>query len=114
MFARKVAVRLKPDSLEKFTNLMDSAVLPWLRAQEGFQHMIVLATPDRSEVQVLSFWDQEGSAAAYSSTGYPAVVKILEGLLDTKPFVKTYEVFSSTLECFAPARDGTVSLVMTE
>jgi hypothetical protein len=33
MFARKVAARLKPNSLAGFTNLMEREVLPWLRKQ---------------------------------------------------------------------------------
>ena len=35
MFARKVAARLKPNSLTEFTNLMECEILSWLRKQEG-------------------------------------------------------------------------------
>src|SRR5262249_48271628 len=97
MFARKVSVRLKPDTLEKFTQLMERDIVPWLRTQEGFLDLIVLATPDGAEVQTISFWDHKGNAEAYNSTGYPAVVKSLEVLLDTIPFVKTFEIVSSTI-----------------
>ena len=102
MFVRKVAVRLKPNSLEKFKHLMERDILPWLRSQEGFVDLIMLAAPDGSEVQSISFWEHEGSASTYSSSGYPAVVKILEGLLDTVPFVKTFAVVSSTVDRLAP------------
>ena len=98
MFARKVAVRLKPDALEKFVSLMDGEILPWLRTQPGFLDLIILAAPDDSEVATISFWDEEHNAQAYNSSGYPKVLKILEELLDAKPYVKTFNVVSSTLQ----------------
>jgi hypothetical protein len=97
MFARKVSVRLKPDSLKKFTRLMDREILPWLRKQEGFLDLITLAAPDSSEVATISFWDHEGSAEVYNSHGYPQALQMLEELLDGVPYVKTFHVVSSTL-----------------
>jgi len=96
MFARKVAARLKPNSLTEFTNIIEREVLPWLRTQEGFLDLITLAVPDGSEVTTISFWDQEGNAQAYHSSGYPEVLKILGKLLDGTPHVKTFDVVSST------------------
>jgi hypothetical protein len=96
MFARKVAARLKPDSLTKFTDLMEREILPWLRKQEGFLDLIVLSVPDSREVATISFWDHQGNAQVYNSSGYPAVSKILQELLDGTPYVKTFEVVSST------------------
>ena len=104
MFARKVAARLKPNSLTEFTNIIEREVLPWLRTQEGFLDLITLAVPDGSEVTTISFWDQEGNAQAYHSSGYPAVLKILGKLLDGTPYVKTFDVVSSTLQRTALAR----------
>ncbi len=104
MFARKVAARLKPNSLTEFTNIIEREVLPWLRTQEGFLDLITLAVPDGSEVTTISFWDQEGNAQAYHSSGYPAVLKILGKLLDGTPYVKTFNVVSSTLQKTALAR----------
>jgi len=98
MFARKVSVRLKPDSLRLFASLMECKILPWLRQQKGFLDLIILALPDACEVATLSFWDQEGNAQAYNVTAYPEVVQILEELLDGIPYVKTFEVVSSTFQ----------------
>jgi hypothetical protein len=103
MFARKVAVRLKPNSLKEFTDLMDSEILPWLRQQPGFLDLITLAARDGSEVATISFWDHEGNAQVYNSSGYPEALKMLEKLLDGKPYVKTFNVVSSTLHKIAPA-----------
>jgi hypothetical protein len=101
MVVRKVSVRLKSNALKEFINLMEDEILPWLRMQEGFLDLVTLAAPDGSEVQTLSFWDLEDNAQAYNSSGYPQVLQILAELLDGIPYVKTFEVASSTLERFA-------------
>jgi hypothetical protein len=104
MFARKVSVLLKPDSLRLFASLMECKILPWLRQQKGFLDLIILALPDGSEVATISFWDHEGNAQAYNATGYPEVVQILEELLDGIPYVKTFEVVSSTFPLSSSTR----------
>jgi heme-degrading monooxygenase HmoA len=98
MFARKVAVRLKPDSLKEFVRLMEGEVVPWLRQQPGFLDLITLAARDGNEVATISFWDEECNAHAYNANGYPAALKILGELLDGTPYVKTFDVVSSTLQ----------------
>jgi hypothetical protein len=77
MVARKVAARLKPNSLTEFTNLIESEILPWLREQEGFLDLITLAAPDGIEVATISFWDHQRNAQAYNESGYAEVLKIL-------------------------------------
>ncbi len=104
MFARKVAVRLKPNSLAKFTNLIECEILPWLRQQEGFLELITLAAPDGSEVATISFWDREEDAQAYKASVYPEVLQMLEQLLDGVPYVKTFNVVRPTLQRIVPAR----------
>ncbi len=96
MVARKVAARLKPNSLTEFTNLMEREILPWLRKQEGFLDLITLAVRNGREVATISFWDDKGNAQAYNSSGYPEVLKVLEKLLDGAPYVKTFDVVGST------------------
>jgi hypothetical protein len=98
MFARKVAARLKPNKLTEFTNVMEREILPWLRKQEGFVDLIILAAADSKEVATISFWDHKGDAEAFNSDGYPEALKLLEGLLDGTPYVKTFDVVSSTLQ----------------
>jgi hypothetical protein len=109
MFARKVTARLKLNALREFARLMEYEVVPWLRQQRGFQDLIILALPDGCEITTISFWDQEGSAEAYNSTGYPEVLKTLSRLLDGVPYVRTFEVVSSTFRsvpCIEPAETG--------
>lgn len=97
MLARKVAVRLRPDALLEFKSLMECEILPWLRKQEGFLDLITLAVPDGKEVAVISFWDHDASDHA-GSGGYPEVLETLKELLDGVPYVKTFNVVSSTLQ----------------
>jgi heme-degrading monooxygenase HmoA len=104
LVARKVAARLKPNSLTEFMNLMEREILPWLRKQEGFLDLITLAVPNSNEVATISFWDDKGNAQAFNSSGYPEAVKILETLLDGKPYVKTFDVVSSTFPTAALAQ----------
>ncbi|HEY6371956.1 MAG TPA: hypothetical protein VIX37_15370 [Candidatus Sulfotelmatobacter sp.] len=74
-FARKVSVRLKPDSLVKFTSLMDREILPWLRRHKGFLDLITLAVPDGCEIATISFWDHEDNAQCFNASGYPRVLE---------------------------------------
>jgi hypothetical protein len=104
MFARKVAARLKPNSLMEFVDLVESKILPWLRKQEGFRDLITLAAPDGSEVATISFWDHKGNAQAYNADGYPEALNILGEILDGAPYVKTFDVVRSTLHRFPLAQ----------
>ena len=104
MVARKVAARLKPNSLTEFTNLMEREILPWLRTQEGFLDLIILAVPHCREVATISFWDEKANAHSYNSAGYPEALKMLESLLDGAPYVKTFDVVGSTFQGVTPAQ----------
>jgi len=98
MFARKVSVVLKPNSLPEFASLIEHDILPWLRKQEGFLDLIVLAAKDVGEVATISFWDHQANAEAYNTGAYPEVLEILARLLDGIPYLKTFDVVSSTLQ----------------
>ncbi len=98
MFARHVAVKLRPDTLAEFIRVMDSEILPWLRKQKGFLDTMILAVPGGKEIVSISFWDQEESAEVYNSTSYPQALEILKKILAGTPQVRTFDVVSSTLQ----------------
>jgi hypothetical protein len=75
---------------------MESEILPWLRLQDGFLDLITLSAPDGSEVATISFWDQSSSAHAYNAGGYPQALQLLADLLDAAPYVKTFDVVTSS------------------
>ena len=103
MFARKVWIQLKPGSIAKFSFLMEREVIPLLRKQKGFQDEITFFTPNREDVFGISFWDKAEDAETYNRLMYPAVLKILSGLIDGSPRVETFEVVNSTFHKLAAA-----------
>jgi hypothetical protein len=49
MFARKVSMHLKPNSVTEFTQTIEKDVLPLLRKQKGFQDEITCVTTGEKE-----------------------------------------------------------------
>ncbi len=101
MFARNVAIHLKPNTLSEFTRKIENEVLPILRRQAGFQDEFVLSTPGGMDVIAISLWDTKEHAEAYNTTGYPEVLKSLNQVLDGAPRVRVSDVISSTLHAVA-------------
>jgi hypothetical protein len=97
MYARNVAVRLKPNTLSDFTKAFETSVLPILYRQKGFQDEITFAMPGGTDVVAISLWDTKENADAYNTAGYPEVLKSLERFLDGSPKLRTSDVISSTL-----------------
>ena len=98
MFARNVAIRLKSNSLDEFTKILDNEVLPILRKQPGFLDEITLSTsPTGVDLITISLWDSKEHAEAYNAAGYPEVVNLLAKVLDRAVRVRVSEVISSTL-----------------
>jgi hypothetical protein len=97
MYARNVAVRLKPNTLSDFTKTFETNVLPILRRQKGFPDEITFAMPGGTDVIAISLWDTKENAEAYNTSGYPEVMKSLERFLDGSPKLRVSDVISSTL-----------------
>jgi hypothetical protein len=97
MYARHVAIRLKPNTLNDFTKTFETNVLPILRRQKGFQDEITFAMPGGSDVVAIGLWDTKENAEAYDTSGYPEVAKSLERFLDGSPKLRVSDVISSTL-----------------
>lgn len=98
MYARNVAIHLKPNTMSEFRRTFDTSVLPILRKQTGFQDEIIFsAEPGGKDVTAISLWDTKAHAEAYSTTGYTEVLKRLNLVLDGIPKVIVSDVISSTL-----------------
>jgi heme-degrading monooxygenase HmoA len=98
MFARNLAIHLKPNSLTEFTRIFDNEVLPMLRKQTGFQDEIAFSTsPAGTDLVAISLWDTKEHAEAYNTTAYPDVLKSLNKVLDGAPRVRVSDVISSTI-----------------
>ena len=103
MFVRKVTALLKPNSISKFSLLMEQEVIPTLRKQSGFQDELTFFSPSEDAVTGISLWDKSSNAEAYSLGTYPAVLKELAALIEGTPKVDTYEVVNSTFHKIAAA-----------
>jgi hypothetical protein len=101
MFARSVSIRLKPNSVGQFTELIEQDALPLLRKQKGFQDEITFVAPNGTDAVAISLWHQKENADAYSRDAYPALLKTLAKVVEGTPQVHTYEVASSTFHKIA-------------
>jgi heme-degrading monooxygenase HmoA len=103
MFARKVYINLKHDSVAEFTQRLERDVLPLLRKQKGFQDEITFIGQSGREAFAISLWDNAENAEAYNRGAYPEVTKILATIVEGAPQVKTYDVANSTFHKVAAA-----------
>jgi len=92
MYARRVSLKLKPNSTAEFTQRLEKEVIPMLRKQKGFQDEITFVAPAGTEAFGVSLWDNKQSADAYNRGPYAEVTKILAKLVDGTPRLETYEV----------------------
>jgi hypothetical protein len=103
MFVRKVTTLLKPNSISKFSRLMEQEVIPMLRKQDGFQGELTFFDPSEDGVTGISLWDEASNAEAYSRGTYLLALKKLATLMEGTPKVDTYEVVNSTFHKIAAA-----------
>ena len=96
MFARRVSMQLKPNSVAEFTQRIEKDILPLLRKQKGFQDEITFVGPGETKAFGISLWENKENADTYSRGTYPEVTKILARVVEGTPQVETYEVSNST------------------
>lgn len=101
MYARRVSINLKPNSVPEFTRILENEVIPALRKQKGFQDEITMVVPNGTKVQAISLWDKADNATAYSHGAYADVVKMLSKVVEGTSTVETYEVSNSTFHKIA-------------
>jgi heme-degrading monooxygenase HmoA len=103
MFARRVYLHLKPNSVAELTQRLEKEVIPLLRKQKGFQDEILFASQNGKEAFAISLWDTPENAEAYNRGAYPEVTKLLTSLVERVPQVETFEVLNSTFHKIASA-----------
>jgi hypothetical protein len=103
MFARRVYMHLKPDSVAELTQKLEKDVLPLLRKQKGFQDEITFVGQGGREAFAISLWDKAENAEAYNRGTYPEVTKILAAVVEGTLQVETFEVANSTFHRIAAA-----------
>ena len=103
MFARRVYMHLKPNSVAEFTQSLEKDVLPLLRKQKGFQDEITFVRQGGGEAFGISLWDTAENAEAYNRGTYPEVTKFFASVVEGPPQVETYDVANSTFHKIAAA-----------
>jgi heme-degrading monooxygenase HmoA len=103
MFARRVYLHLKPNSVAEFTHRLEREVIPLLRKQKGFQDEISFVGQGGTEAFGISLWDSAENAEAYNRGAYPEVAKILATVVEGSAQVETFEVVNSTFHKVAVA-----------
>ena len=103
MFARRISMHLKPNSLAQFTQTHEKEIIPLLRKQKGFQDILVFVTPSGTEALGISLWDRAESAEAYNRGVQPEVAKLLAKVVEGPLLVETYNVSNSTYHKIAAA-----------
>jgi heme-degrading monooxygenase HmoA len=103
MFARRVYLHLKPNSVAEFTHRLEREIIPLLRKQKGFQDEISFVGQGGTEAFGISLWDSAENAEAYNRGTYPEVAKILATVVEGSAQVETFEVANSTFHKIAVA-----------
>jgi hypothetical protein len=106
MFARRVYMHLKPNSVAQFTEKIEKEVIPTLRKQKGFQDEITFVAPSGTEAFGISLWENKENAEAYNRGSYSEVKNILATVIDGPPQVETFNVANSTFHKIALAVTG--------
>ncbi len=67
-YARRAAVRVKPDQIDNFLAKMRNDIFPNLKSQKGIRRMYLLRTPGENEFASLTLWNNKSFADAYGSS----------------------------------------------
>ena len=103
MFARRVYLHLKPNSVAELKQRLEKEIIPLLRKQKGFQDEITFVGQSGKEAFGISLWDNAENAEAYNRATYPEVAKILATVVEGSPQLETFEVSNSTFHKIAAA-----------
>jgi hypothetical protein len=103
MFARRVNLHLKPNSVAELTQRLEKEIIPRLRKEKGFQDEITFVGHGGTEAFGISLWDNAENAEAYNRGTYREVTKLLAGVVEGNPQVETFEVANSTFHKIAAA-----------
>ena len=103
MFARRLSIHLKPNSVAQFTEIEEKETIPVFRQQKGFRDLMAFVSPSGREAFVITLWDGPESAEAYGRESYPRLLKLLGNVIEGTPVLDTYNVSNSTSHKVAAA-----------
>ena len=99
MYARKVSLCLKSESVSQFLHKIEHEVIPLLRKQRGYLDQLILLSNCGKIIYVYSFWKNSEDAEKYDCTTLPVLSKLLtevvDGALRVHPFGGSHGRLSS-------------------
>ena len=102
MFARKVSLQLKPNSVAEFAQTIEKDIIPLLRKQPGFQDEMVFVVPGCTAAVAISVWDQQEHAEASARGTSPRVRQAVAKVVEGTPQGATSEVANSPFHTIVP------------
>ncbi len=82
MYARKISLHLKSESVSQFLEKVEHDVIPLFRKQRGFLDQLIIVSDSGNVVYVYSFWESDEDAEKYDCTTLPMLNKLLSGVVD--------------------------------
>ena len=95
MFARSIAMRLKPNSVAEFMQRLQNEIDPLLRKEQGFRGHIAFVVPDGTEAVAISFWDRKQGRISHGG-GRCGPLVTLGKLVRSPPGVRVCAISNST------------------
>jgi len=102
MFARRVTMHLKPNSVAEFTQRLREGRPPLLRKQKGFQDEITFIGQSGTEAFAISLLDK-AEMPRPTTANLSRSDEDLATVIDGNPQVETYDVANSTFHKIAVA-----------
>ena len=90
MYARKVSLCLKWESVGKFLQKVAHEAIPLFRRQKGFLDQLILLSDSGEVIYVYSFWENSADAETYDCTTLPMLTRLLRGVVDGPLRVHTF------------------------
>jgi heme-degrading monooxygenase HmoA len=91
-YARRVAVRVKPENIENFLGKMRNDIFPSLRRETGIRRMYLLRTPGENEFVSLTLWDNKSYADAYGGSAFTRNTESIRDFLESEPSLTEFDV----------------------
>ena len=82
MYARKVSLCLKSESVSQFIRTVEHEVVPLFRKQRGFLDHLILLSDKGKMFYVYTFWENGEDAEKYDCTTLPVLSKLLTDVVD--------------------------------
>ncbi|MGB7727215.1 MAG: hypothetical protein WBL50_04235 [Candidatus Acidiferrum sp.] len=83
MYARKVSLCLKSESVSQFLQKVELEVIPLFRKQKGFLDQLILMADNRKMFYVYTFWENGDDAEKFDRTTLPALNQLLTAVVDS-------------------------------